>query len=49
MNAKTGKPYDLNDPCVEKGPRVAYSAAAHEATTRAVKAFLVTTFRIPPR
>ena len=49
MNAKTAKPYDLNDPCVEKGPRVAYNAATHEATTRAVKEFLVTTFRIPTR
>ena len=49
LNAKTGKPYYLNDPCVEKGPQIAYNPAAHEATIRAVKEFLVTTFRIPTR
>ena len=47
LNAKTGKPFDLNDPCVEKGPQVAYHRAAREATIKAVKEFLVTTFRIP--
>jgi acetyl esterase/lipase len=46
LNSKTGKPYDLNDPCVEKGPQVAYNAAAHQATVRAVKEFLVATFRL---
>ena len=44
---KTGKPYDLSDACVEKGTQVAYNAAAHEATVKAVKEFLVATFRIP--
>src|SRR3989441_2349260 len=47
LNSKTGKPYDLNDACVEKGTQVAYNAAAHEATVKAVKEFLVATFRIP--
>ena len=46
LNAKTGQPFDLNDSCVEKGPQVAYNQAAHEATVKAVKEFLVTTFRI---
>src|SRR2546425_1173920 len=47
LNSKTGKPYDLGDACVEKGTQVAYNAAAHEATVKAVKEFLVATFRIP--
>jgi dienelactone hydrolase len=47
LNSKTGKPYDLNDACVEKGTQVAYNAAAHEATVKAVKEFLVATFRLP--
>lgn len=47
VNVKTGKPFDLKDPCVEKGPQVAYNAAAHDATVRAVKEFLAVTFRLP--
>jgi dienelactone hydrolase len=47
VNSKTGQPYDLDkDPCVEKGPQVAYNAAAHQATVTAVKEFLTTTFRL---
>ena len=42
VNAKTGKPFDYNDPCVEKSPHVAYNAAAHEATVAAVKELLTT-------
>lgn len=49
LNAKTGKAFDLNDACVEKGPQVAYNAAAHDATVRAVKEFLAATFRLPGR
>jgi dienelactone hydrolase len=47
LNSKTGKPYDLNDGCVEKGTQVAYNAAAHEGTVKAVREFLVATFRLP--
>ncbi|HEX9431200.1 MAG TPA: dienelactone hydrolase family protein [Burkholderiales bacterium] len=47
LNSKTGKAYELNDGCVEKGTQVAYNAAAHEATVKAVKEFLVATFRLP--
>jgi len=46
LNSKTGSRYDLNDPCVEKGPQVAYNAAAHQATVKAVKDFLTATFRL---
>lgn len=47
LNSKTRKPYDLNDACVERGTQVAYNAAAHEATVKAVKEFLIGTFRLP--
>ncbi len=46
LNSKTGKPYDFNDSCVEKGPQVAYNAVAHQATVRAVKEFLAAAFRL---
>ena len=49
LNTRTGKLFDLNDPCVEKGPQVAYNQAAHEATVKAVKETLVATFGIPAR
>ncbi|HEX7967615.1 MAG TPA: dienelactone hydrolase family protein [Stellaceae bacterium] len=44
FNSKTGKPYDLGDACVEKGPQVAYNAAAHQATVQGVKDFLKARF-----
>lgn len=43
LNAKTGKIFDLNDACVEKGPQVAYNQPAHEATVKAVKEMLAAT------
>jgi dienelactone hydrolase len=46
LNSKTGSRFDLNDPCVEKGPQVAYNAAAYQATVKAVKEFLTATFRL---
>lgn len=46
LNSKTGARFDLNDSCVEKGPQVAYNAAAYQATVKAVKEFLVATFRL---
>jgi dienelactone hydrolase len=47
LNSKTGKAFDLNDPCVEKGTQVAYNAAAYQATVKSVKDFLITTFHLP--
>jgi dienelactone hydrolase len=45
LNAKTGQPYTIaTDPCVELGPQVAYNAAAHQATVKAVKEFLTARF-----
>jgi dienelactone hydrolase len=46
LNARTGKSFDLHDPCVELGPQVGYNAAAHTATVKAVKALLTTTFAL---
>lgn len=46
VNSKTGKAFDLGDPCVEKGPQVAYNAAAHQATVQGVKAFLTASFNL---
>jgi dienelactone hydrolase len=47
LNAKTGQPYAIaTDPCVERGPQVAYNAAAHQATVKAVKEFLTARFAL---
>jgi len=46
VNAKTGNAFTLADPCIEKGPQVAYNAAAHQATIKAVKEFLTASFRL---
>jgi hypothetical protein len=46
LNVKTGKPFDLNDPCYEKGAHVAYNEAATTATEKAVKEFLATVFKL---
>jgi dienelactone hydrolase len=43
VNARSGKPFDLKDPCVELGPQVGYNAAAYQATIAAVKALLTAT------
>jgi dienelactone hydrolase len=43
VNARSGKPFDLKDPCVELGPQVGYNAAAYQATVAAVKALLTAT------
>ena len=46
LNSKTGEPFSLNDPCMEKGTMVVYNEAATTATTLAVKEFLVATFQL---
>ncbi len=48
LNGRTGNPFDLNDPCVEKGATIAYNEAATVATTKAVTEFLVATFHLKP-
>jgi len=44
LNVKTGKPYNLSDPCVEKGPHVGYNAGAYQATLAGVREFLKSVF-----
>jgi dienelactone hydrolase len=46
LNSKTGRPFSLDDPCMEKGTTVVYNEAATTATTMAVKEFLVATFKL---
>lgn len=40
LNSKTGKHFDLNDPCIERGTTIVYNEAAATATAKAVKEFL---------
>jgi dienelactone hydrolase len=40
LNSTTGKHFDLNDPCVERGTTVVYNEEATAGTTKAVKEFL---------
>jgi dienelactone hydrolase len=40
LNSTTGKHFDLNDPCVERGTTVGYDEEATVGTTKAVKEFL---------
>ena len=47
MNSETAKPYDVNhDACVARGPHLGYNKAATDATTKAVKEFLTTQFKL---
>ena len=48
LNRENGKPFTLDDPCVERGTTVVYNAAAHAAAIKDVKAFLTTTFKLNP-
>jgi hypothetical protein len=40
LNSKTGAPFSLNDPCIEKGTIVAYNEEATKGTTESVKELL---------
>jgi dienelactone hydrolase len=48
LNSATGTAFDISDPCVGEGFEFAYNEAAATATTDAVKAFLVATFKQRP-
>lgn len=48
VNRESGKPFTLDDPCVERGTTVVYNAAAHAAAIKDVKAFLTTAFKLNP-
>ena len=40
VNAKSGRPFNYADPCVELGPTIAYDEKAHAESVKAVRQFL---------
>jgi dienelactone hydrolase len=46
VNSATGQPFTMNDPCLERGPTLGYSAAATASATQAVKEFLRATLQL---
>src|SRR5713101_6198513 len=48
VNHQTGRPFSLDDPCIERGATVAYNAKAHSEATKTVKEFLTATFKLTP-
>lgn len=44
FNTKTGQPFSLSDPCLERGVTIQYDEAATKATRDAVKALLASVF-----
>ena len=44
LNSQTGKPFALNDPCVEFGVSLQYNEAATAGTREAVKGVLASVF-----
>ena len=49
VNADTGEPFTLRDPCVTRGASVGYDAPAHAAATQAVMEFLTNLWNLPAR
>ena len=48
VNRQTGKPFTLDDPCIERGATIAYNAKAHAAALREVRDFLMAAFKLTP-
>lgn len=48
VNSQTGRPFDLDDPCIERGATVAYNETAHAQAVKTVKEVLAATFRLQP-
>ncbi|MBO0764184.1 MAG: dienelactone hydrolase family protein [Hyphomicrobiaceae bacterium] len=46
INADTKQPFTMDDPCVVRGPTIAYNAEAHSASVKAVTAFLRATLKL---
>lgn len=46
VNARTGRPYGVDDPCVVLGPQMGYNEAATVAAERDVKDFLTAVFKL---
>lgn len=48
VNSRTGLPFDLDDPCIERGATVAYNERAHAQAVKTVKELLAATFKLQP-
>jgi dienelactone hydrolase len=48
INSRTKQPFGYDDPCIERGPTIAYHPQAHAEAIKAVKAFLASTFKLNP-
>ena len=46
--ARTGEPFSLSHPCIVRGATIGYHPEAHRQALADVKAFLRSTFRLPP-
>jgi dienelactone hydrolase len=46
VNADTKQPFSMEDPCVERGPTIAYQEEAHKASAKAIGEFLRNTFKL---
>ena len=46
LNSKTGRVFNFNDECVERGAHVGYNEVATASTAKAVKEFLATVFKL---
>ena len=46
INAETGHPFTYKDPCVQIDPHTGYNEAAENATSKAVKDFVRTVFKL---
>jgi dienelactone hydrolase len=48
INSRTKQPFGYEDPCIERGPTIAYDPQAHAEAIKAVKAFLGSTLKLKP-
>jgi dienelactone hydrolase len=46
VNARTGQPFSMNDPCIERGATVGYDPEAHQKALKAVKEMLSAAFKL---
>jgi dienelactone hydrolase len=46
VNVRTGQPFSMNDPCIERGATVGYDPAAHQKALKAVKESLRAIFKL---
>jgi hypothetical protein len=46
VNRDTGERFSANDPCISRGATVGYDPRAYEEARKAVKAFLMATFKL---